>query len=41
MPANAHVSSEVPTSPLRIGDSVVGCWLRTQPQVRPLAVHPG
>ena len=29
------------TSPLRIGDSVVGCWLRTQPGVRPLAVHPG
>jgi deoxyribonuclease V len=29
------------TSPLRIGDAVVGCWLRTQPGVRPLAVHPG
>ena len=29
------------TSPLRIEDSVVGCWLRTQPGVRPLAVHPG
>ncbi|HET9562169.1 MAG TPA: endonuclease V [Propionibacteriaceae bacterium] len=29
------------TSPLRIGDSVVGCWLRTQPGVRPLVVHPG
>jgi deoxyribonuclease V len=29
------------TSPLRIGDSAVGCWLRTQPGVRPLAVHPG
>jgi deoxyribonuclease V len=28
-------------SPLLIGDSVVGCWLRTQPGVRPLAVHPG
>jgi deoxyribonuclease V len=27
--------------PLRIGDSVVGCWLRSQPGVRPLAVHPG
>jgi deoxyribonuclease V len=27
--------------PLQIGDSVVGCWLRTQPGVRPLAVHPG
>ena len=29
------------TSPLRIGDSIVGCWLRTQPGVRPLAIHPG
>jgi deoxyribonuclease V len=29
------------TSPLRIGGSVVGCWLRTQPVVRPLVVHPG
>jgi deoxyribonuclease V len=29
------------TSPLRIGDTVVGCWMRTQPGVRPLAVHPG
>jgi deoxyribonuclease V len=29
------------TSPLRIGDAVVGCWLRTQPGIRPLAVHPG
>jgi deoxyribonuclease V len=29
------------TSALRIGDSVVGCWLRTQPGVRPLVVHPG
>jgi deoxyribonuclease V len=29
------------TSPLRIGDSMVGCWLRTQPGVRPLAIHPG
>ena len=28
-------------SPLRAGDSVVGCWLRTQPGVRPLVVHPG
>lgn len=28
-------------SPLLIDDSVVGCWLRTQPGVRPLAVHPG
>ena len=26
---------------LRIGDSVVGCWLRTQSGVRPLALHPG
>ena len=29
------------TSPLRIGDEVVACWLRTQPGVRPLVVHPG
>ena len=29
------------TSPLRIGASVVGCWLRTQTGVRPLVVHPG
>ena len=29
------------TSPLRIGNSIVGCWLRTQPGVRPLTVHPG
>lgn len=29
------------TSPLRVGDTVVGCWLRTRPGVRPLAVHPG
>jgi deoxyribonuclease V len=29
------------TSPLRIGNFVVGCWLRTQAGVRPLAVHPG
>jgi deoxyribonuclease V len=29
------------TSPLHIGGSVVGCWLRTQPGVRPLVVHPG
>jgi deoxyribonuclease V len=29
------------TSPLQIDDSVVGCWLRTQAGVRPLAVHPG
>ena len=29
------------TSPLRIGDEVVACWLRTRPGERPLAVHPG
>lgn len=30
------------TSPLRAEDgAVVGCWMRTQPRVRPLAVHPG
>jgi deoxyribonuclease V len=29
------------TSPLRIGDTVVACWLRTRPGVRPLVVHPG
>jgi deoxyribonuclease V len=29
------------TSPLLIGDEVVGCWLRTRPGTRPLAVHPG
>jgi deoxyribonuclease V len=29
------------TSPLRIGDTVVGCWMRTRPGVRPVAVHPG
>jgi len=29
------------TSPLRIGDELVACWLRTRPGVRPLAVHPG
>ena len=29
------------TSPRWIGDSVVGCWLRTKPGVRPLVVHPG
>jgi deoxyribonuclease V len=29
------------TSPLRVGDTVVACWLRTQPGVRPLVVHPG
>lgn len=29
------------TSPLHVGDTVVACWLRTQPGVRPLVVHPG
>jgi deoxyribonuclease V len=29
------------TTPLRIGDAVVGCWMRTRPGVRPVAVHPG
>jgi deoxyribonuclease V len=29
------------TTPLLLNDSVVGCWLRTQSGVRPLAVHPG
>jgi len=29
------------TSPLRLDDRVVGCWMRTQPSVRPLVVHPG
>ncbi len=29
------------TSPLRIGEEVVACWLRTRPGVRPLVVHPG
>lgn len=29
------------TSPLRIDDNVVACWLRTQPGVRPLVVHAG
>jgi deoxyribonuclease V len=28
-------------SPLRIGEEVVGCWLRTRAGTRPLAVHPG
>src|SRR5215218_6276768 len=36
-PANQRGAS----SPLRVGESVVGCWLRTRPDVRPLAVHPG
>lgn len=29
------------TRPLRIGDAVVGCWVRTRAGTRPLAVHPG
>ena len=29
------------TSLLRIDDEVVACWMRTQPGVRPLVVHPG
>jgi deoxyribonuclease V len=29
------------TSLLRVGDEVVGCWVRTQHGVRPIAVHPG
>lgn len=29
------------TSPLRIGDTVVACWMRTRKGVRPLVVHPG
>ncbi len=29
------------TGPLRIGDEVVACWLRTRPGTRPLVVHPG
>jgi deoxyribonuclease V len=28
-------------SPLRLGDTVVGCWMRTRSRVRPLVVHPG
>lgn len=28
-------------SPLRLDGQVVGCWLRTAPGTRPLAVHPG
>jgi deoxyribonuclease V len=28
-------------SPLRVGAETVGCWLRVQPGLRPLAVHPG
>ncbi|HEY7044293.1 MAG TPA: endonuclease V [Nocardioidaceae bacterium] len=29
------------TSPVRIGGTVVGCWMRTRPGTRPLVVHPG
>lgn len=29
------------TAPLRLGGDTVGCWLRTRPGARPLAVHPG
>src|SRR4051794_38200336 len=29
------------TGALRIGEEVVGCWLRTRSGTRPLAVHPG
>jgi deoxyribonuclease V len=29
------------TSPLLLGGLTVGCWLRTRPGTRPLAVHPG
>ena len=29
------------TSPLRIGETEVACWLRTRKGVRPLVVHPG
>ena len=29
------------TSLLRLGDVTVGCWMRTRPGTRPLAVHPG
>jgi deoxyribonuclease V len=29
------------TSPLRLGDTVVGCWMRTRSGARPVVVHPG
>lgn len=29
------------TSPLWLAETVVGCWMRTRPRVRPLVVHPG
>lgn len=29
------------TAPLHVAGEVVGCWLRTRPGTRPLAVHPG
>jgi deoxyribonuclease V len=28
-------------TPLLLEDQIVGCWLRTRPGTRPLAVHPG
>jgi deoxyribonuclease V len=28
-------------SPLRLGETVVGCWMRTRPGVRPVVVNPG
>ena len=28
-------------SPLRLGEEIVGAWVRTRPGTRPLAVHPG
>ena len=28
------------SSPLKIGDEIVGCWLRVRARARPLAVHP-
>jgi deoxyribonuclease V len=29
------------TSRVRVGGTVVGCWLRTRPGTRPLVIHPG
>jgi deoxyribonuclease V len=29
------------TGPLRLGGTVVGCWMRTRSGVRPVVVHPG
>lgn len=34
-------SGAADTSPLRLGDDVVGHWLRARPGLRPLAVHAG